>query len=266
MGCVHVIQIQESSVYTNAMIKDYGTYKQLIVFKNNIRKSGFEEVEEYVDDRFYDIDIYNVDNDDNVIVDVEKEKKQSNIDRSIRRSKQKIRAIANLNEWSYFITLTFDKMKVGDRHDYDKLKRITLEYFKNQSKKYDIKYLLVPEPHKDGALHFHGLVYDPNNSMKLVDSGKKDDSGRNIYNFTSWLRYKGWNDVTMVESHVKCANYISKYVTKENGRLLDKYYYCSNGLKNKPSVTYCDGVSVDALIEVYGSNVKENAYCYMVTM
>ena len=104
-----MIQLQESSVYTNAMIKDYGTYKQLIVFKNNVRKFGFEEVEEYVDDRFYDIDIYNVDNVDNVIVDVEKEKKQSNIDRSIRRSKQKIRAIANLNEWSYFITLTCDK-------------------------------------------------------------------------------------------------------------------------------------------------------------
>ena len=261
-----MLQIQECDVYTNAMIKDYGTYKQLIVFKNNVRKSGFEEIEEYDIDKYSNISISS---DDMPILsneEIKEENKQSNIDRSIRRSKQKIRAIANLNEWSYFITLTFDKMKVGDRHDYDKLKRITLEYFKNQSKKYDIKYLLVPEPHKDGALHFHGLIYDPNEKMKLVDSGKKDKKGRNIFNFVSWLKYKGWNDVTLIESHVKCANYISKYVTKENGRLLDKYYYCSNGLKNKPSVSYCDGVSVEALKEVYGVNVKENAYCYMVTL
>ena len=198
-----MLQIHECDVYTNSMIKDYGTYKQLIVFKNNVRKSGYEELEEYDIGKYNDIDLSS--DDVPIISNEEIEKKQCNIDRSIRRSKQKIRAIANLNEWSYFITLTFDRLKVGDRHDYDKLKRITLDYFKNQSKKYDIKYLLVPEPHKDGALHFHGLVYDPNEKMKLIDSGKKDNNGRNIYNFVSWLKYKGWNDVTLVESHVKLS-------------------------------------------------------------
>lgn len=67
MGCVHVIQLQESSVYTNAMIKDYGTYKQLIVFKNNVRKSGFEEVETYVNERYDDISFISVDRLDNAI-------------------------------------------------------------------------------------------------------------------------------------------------------------------------------------------------------
>lgn len=265
-----MIQIQESSVYTNSMIKDYGTHKKLIVFKNNVRKQGFEECE-FSSNSSIDIEDIELNcefpNDLDVCESEKNEQiERANHERSIRRSKQKIRAIAHLNEWDYFFTLTFDKDKVKDRYDYDYLLKITLEYFKNQSKKYGCKYLLVAEPHKDGALHFHGLLCDCNCELKLTDTNLKDKKGRNIYKLTSWDRYKGFSNLTKIDSHVKVANYISKYISKENSRLLKKYYYCSNGLKNKPSVTYCDGISVDSLIEVYGDNVIENAYCYMVTL
>lgn len=261
--------VQESSVYSNAMIKDYGTYKQLIVFKNNVRKSGFEEVDEYVDDRFYDIGVFNVDDISNVRVESEKNEliENANKERSLRRSRQMVRNLAHLNEWTYFMTLTFDKDKVKDRYDYEELfKKVSL-YFKKQKLKHkDIRYMYVAEPHKDGALHFHGLIYDPNCELNIIDSGHQVKKGRTIYKLKSWEQYKGWSNLTKIDSHVKIANYISKYITKESQRLLKHYYYSCKGLVREPKITYCDGVTVDALLDIYNDNVYENSYCYMVTL
>lgn len=261
---------QESSAYTNAMIKDYGTHRKLIVFKNNVRKQGYEECE-FSSNSSIDIEDIELNCEfpnDLVICESEKNEQilQANHERSIRRSKHKIRAIAHLNEWDYFFTLTFDKNKVKDRYDYDYLLKITLEYFKNQSKKYGCKYLLVAEPHIDGALHFHGLLRDVNNEMKLTDTNLKDKKGRNIYKLSSWDRYKGFSNLTKIDSHVKVANYISKYITKENSRLLKKYYYCSNGLKTEPNITYLDNFDVSKIQFVFEDDYYENTYCVMVNL
>ena len=263
------ITVQESSIYSNAMIKDYGTYKQLIVFKNNVRKQGYEEIE--IDCSTLDIDDIEVNCElccvDNLQSEKNEEVDNANKERSLRRSRQMVRNIAHLNDWTYFMTLTFDKDKVKDRYDYDDLfKKVSL-YFKKQKLKHkDIKYMYVAEPHKDGALHFHGLLFDPNCELNIIDSGHEDKKGRTIYKLKSWEQYKGWSNLTRIESHVKVANYISKYITKESQRLLKHYYYSSKGLVRKPKITYCDGVTVDALFNIYNDNVYENSYCYMVTL
>lgn len=116
------------------------------------------------------------------------------------------------NEWEWFITLTFDPKKV-DRYDYDavvkKLKNWLIMCRRDCP---DMKYILVPELHKDGAFHFHGLIANCD-ALQFVNSGVKDKSGKSIYNIG---KYKlGWTTATRVESTEKVSKYISKYITKE---------------------------------------------------
>ena len=172
-----------------------------------------------------------------------------------------------MNDWDYFFTGTFDKEKVGDRKDLEKLKKSTLEFFKNQSKKYGIKYLLIPELHKDGALHWHGLIRDVNDQLKLTDSGKKYNS-RIIYNMDSWNKYKGFNTCVEIgkedDDKMAVSNYITKYISKNDERIFDKYYYSSQGLVNHPKISYLE---YDELpIDFFDGDVYENPICYMKTI
>ncbi len=263
------LAVQESSIYSNAMIKDYGTYKQLIVFKNNVRRQGYEEVD--IDCSTLDIDDIELNCELNSVDNLQSEKNEevdnANKERSLRRSRQMVRNIAHLNDWTYFMTLTFDKEKVKDRYDYDDLfKKVSLYFKKQKAKHKDIRYMYVAEPHKDGALHFHGLLYDPNCELNIFDSGFNDEQGRNIFKLKSWEQYKGYSNLTKIDDHIKVANYISKYITKESQRLLKHYYYSSKGLKREPKITYCDGVTVDSLLSVYNDDVYENTYCYIVNL
>ncbi|CAJ0600683.1 unnamed protein product [Cylicocyclus nassatus] len=131
---------------------------------------------------------------------------------SVLRSKQSIFTFARAAQWEYFITLTFSPDAV-DRYDYDVCLNKVRQWLNNQRKRYapDLQYLFVPERHKDGAWHFHGLVAQCG-AIKFSDSGHKD--GKNIiYNLGGW-KY-GFSTVTAVRDYHRCARYIGKYVTKE---------------------------------------------------
>ena len=85
---------------------------------------------------------------------------------SISRTKRIIWEYAMCNVWEYFVTLTLDAEKV-DRYDlksvYEKFRGMMLQI--NASVTNDdwgrqkkIEYVLIPEFHKNGAVHFHGLM------------------------------------------------------------------------------------------------------------
>lgn len=270
-----MLEVTESGIYATCVLKDYGTHQVMIYYKNNVRKKGYEEIKD-------DEDVYNEKyNDCDIIIDesyierlkncveeqTEEQKNEWDRIRSIRRSKDLVKAIGNMNDWDYFFTGTFDKEKVGDRKDLEKLKKSTLEFFKNQSKKYGIKYLLIPELHKDGALHWHGLIRDVNGQLKLTDSGKKYNS-RIIYNMDSWNKYKGFNTCVEIgkedDDKMAVSNYITKYISKNDERIFDKYYYSSQGLVNHPKISYLE---YDELpIDFFDDDVYENPICYMKTI
>lgn len=272
-GDIRMLEVSQSGIYASVIIKDYGTHQVMIYYKNNVRKTGYEEIEDKFnyDEKCSDCDVVL---DESYIarlkecVEDEKESEANEWDklRSIRRSKELVKAIGNMNEWDYFFTGTFDKEKVGDRKALDKLKKSTLEFFKNQSKKYGIKYLLIPELHKDGALHWHGLIRDPDDLLKLTDSGKKHN-GRTIWNMDSWNKYKGFNTCVEigkgVDDVMAVSNYISKYISKNDERIFDKYFYSSKGLINHPKITYLD---FDELPIDFFEDVYENPICYMKTI
>ena len=134
---------------------------------------------------------------------------------SLNRTKQKIYDYALANDWSngYFLTITFNQ-KFVDRYNYAECyKRINtfLKILKRNNP--DLKYLFVPEQHKDGAWHFHGLIVNCDNLI-LIDSGKTS-KGKKIYNIDSKTYKYGFTTATKIEDTNKVSAYITKYITKE---------------------------------------------------
>lgn len=152
---------------------------------------------------------------------------------SYARTKNMIYYLARSNIWTHFVTLTFSSAFV-DRYDYDacaKKLKIWLDALRRDCGG-QLKYLLVPELHKDGAIHFHGL-FSGFPEMQLVDSGHTYN-GRKVYN---WQTYKwGWSTVTVIDDSNKASGYLTKYVTKDllavsEGR---KRYWASRNLDKAP--------------------------------
>lgn len=129
------------------------------------------------------------------------------------RAKNVIYDIARANDWEWFLTFTFDKNKVN-RYDYDDCSSKLSMWLRNNKKRKcpDMIYLVVPEQHKDGAYHFHGL-FSNCIGLGFVDSGKKDSKGRIIYNVSAY-KY-GFTTATCINDSARSASYLCKYVTKE---------------------------------------------------
>lgn len=144
---------------------------------------------------------------------------------SLNRTKQSIYEFAYNNTWDLFITLTFSPEKT-DRKNYDEITRKTSQWLNNIRKRKcnDLKYLIVPEMHEDGAFHIHGLLANCD-GLELVDSGrvavgkkacirtKKNEHFPWIYNIDNWKW--GYSTATRVVDNAKCCSYICKYITKE---------------------------------------------------
>ncbi len=139
--------------------------------------------------------------------------KEHAIQSSMNRTIQKIYEISRANLWDYFLTLTFDRTKI-DSSDYNLLCDKVSKWLNNLRSRYapDLKYLIVPELHKDGKhYHFHGLLANIGN-ITLKDSGIKKN-GHTIYNMANW-KY-GFSTVSKVLESNKVSSYITKYITKE---------------------------------------------------
>lgn len=141
---------------------------------------------------------------------------------SIKRAKDMIFDIAYLNEsdWKYFITFTLDGKKI-DRYDAKAVKKYMLKWLNNQVTRKGLKYLIVPEYHNDGAIHFHGLINDCD--FTFIDSGRVDKSGRKIYNIKDW-RLGFTTAIVLDEKKVNLCKYMVKYVTKDVQRIFGNFY------------------------------------------
>lgn len=154
-------------------------------------------------------------------------KKEHSTKVSVNRSKNNLYRIARSNNWEWFITITFDR-KITDASDYMEVAKKITTFFNNQRKRGspDLKYLLVPEFHKDGKnYHFHGLLANCNFTM--IDSGHKDSFGNEIYNISDWKI--GFTTASKIKDNGKVTNYIGKYITKEllNRLKYKKRYFAS---------------------------------------
>lgn len=140
-------------------------------------------------------------------------RKERSLQVSKSRSIQKIYEITRSNTWEYFVTLTFNPDKVNSLN-YDEVVKKLCDWLHNFKKRYapDLKYIIVPELHKSGRYHFHGLFADIG-SMKLVDSGKRLPNGEPIYNLGNYNL--GFTTATRVKDNGRVSSYITKYISKD---------------------------------------------------
>ena len=153
--------------------------------------------------------------------------------RSMRRARAKLRRLALSNDFTVFVTLTLAPDRV-DRYDAAAVTKLLNTWCNNMVKRSGMRYILVPERHKDGAFHFHGFL--AGDGLQLVDSGVKWD-GRTVYNLPQWKA--GFSTAQYLYGEYGAAvAYCCKYIGKEQGqRPLGRWYY-SGGALAQPEVEY----------------------------
>lgn len=194
-------------------VKRYKDKYKIVFFKVPIRQSGFEEKN---------------------IFSSRGQVNDSKLDTNIARARQKVFEYAICNDWDWFVTLTINPNKY-DRHDLKSYYKDFSKWLLNYQRLNDIKikYLFIPELHKDGAWHMHGFISGlPESHLKINSNGYLD-----------WFPYKskfGYISLDRIKNPDACAKYITKYVSKNLGadarELNSQLYYCSKGLQTAQEI------------------------------
>lgn len=167
------------------------------------------------------------------------------LDNSLSRTKSRIFELSYCNEWQYFVTLTLDKSKYN-RYDLPKFIKDLGQTIRDLRKSIgaDIKYLLIPEKHQDGAWHLHGFLLGlPFSELKEFTTAdrlpnkirKRISDGKRVFTWSRYERKFGFSDIELVENNEAASKYITKYVTKESMHTISELnahcFYASKGLK-----------------------------------
>lgn len=165
----------------------------------------------------------------------EKEKEEIKRDYIRERSvfaKRKIIEYGLSNKWTHFVTITTDARKIDRDNSQLVIARIK-KYFNNYKTRIDanFRYILVPELHKDGRVHFHGLIYTENREQfkyMFIDRKSKNAVYRNEWLYT----HLGANRFVKIRKNTEyCIFYMLKYISKQMDFPFAHRYYCSKGLK-----------------------------------
>lgn len=172
----------------------------------------------------------------------------ADVQRSMRRARARVRRLALANDFRWFVTLTLAPDKV-DRYDAGEVVRKLSQWCNNQVKRRGLKYVLVPERHKDGALHFHGFFSD---CLEAVASGHADRQGHMIYNLPGWTL--GFTAaIEVYGDYAGAVAYVCKYIGKQGDKPAGRWYY-SGGNLAEPDTAYTE-ISPRDLVETYGDKV-----------
>lgn len=144
--------------------------------------------------------------------------------------------------WQYFITFTFNPEKINS-FNYNDVSRLLSKWLIVQRRNNpDLKYIIIPELHKSGRVHYHGIVSNVNSWTlvpKKYKSGRlvKTKSNNQVYEL---FNYKyGFTDVSKIDNLEAISVYISKYITKDLIKLgYKKRYWASRNLV-RPKLQYC---------------------------
>ena len=153
---------------------------------------------------------------------------------NIVRARSTVLELAMCNPWEHFVTLTLDQKKYN-RYDLQNYIKDLGQFIRNQRRKYntDIKYLLIPERHKDGAWHMHGFLHGLTTQMLK----------ENAHGYMDWQDYSkkfGYCSLDKIKYKDRASIYITKYVTKDYTKTVTKLnakmYYSSRGLQKAEKI------------------------------
>ena len=151
---------------------------------------------------------------------------------SFARSKRTVIDYGMNNDWDFFVTITFDGNKV-DRYNAPAVLRKLQNALKDFRRFYDcdFAYVLVPERHADGAIHFHGLFKI--GRTDLVERHFDVQRRCVYYRIEFFYRRLGRFRMDKIATNATYVSaYITKYLTKENERIFQRRYICSKGLNS----------------------------------
>lgn len=172
--------------------------------------------------------------------------------RSMRRARAKLRRLALSNEFSYFVTLTLSPEEV-DRYDCKAIMAKVNRWLDNMVRRKGLRYILVPERHKDGAFHFHGFF--AGDGLEVVDSGHHDKQGHPIYNLPQW-GFGFTAAIRLYGTYSQAVGYVTKYIGKQDGeRPMGRWYY-SGGDINEPRKDYLPMEYRDVAAQFSGEAVE----------
>ena len=262
----------------NVIINDFHEFVEVVVYKENfivsknelVDKLYKEQEKERALDRGEVIEnkkgrkfAYNefgelVALDDGTIEDL-----QRSIFQSTRRSIDTFIGYTLCNKWNAFLTLTFSQTilneKCLDRYNDDDVKYLwSLFRKKLQYLKPNVKLMCVPEPHKDGALHFHVLVgnFDFTPYMRLLPIRTK--KGYPIFSIDKLWSY-GFSTISLIntsDSQQACSFYLQKYMKKDfNCNYNKKRYFATHNLEFKEK--FVGLITPEKLEEILRANEHE---------
>lgn len=170
---------------------------------------------------------------------------ENKLDENISRARSRIFEYAYCNPWEYFVTFTLDKTKY-DRYDLEKFQKDFSCFIKNMNRNngLSIKYILIPETHKDGAWHMHGFIMGlPVDQLRLFTLNEKLpdyireklQSDQKVFEWMKYHKKFGFCDLEPIRNQEACAKYVTKYISKSLAADITELgahlYYCSKGLK-----------------------------------
>lgn len=177
---------------------------------------------------------------------------------NLKRAKDSIYDLVYTNDWEWFFTGTIDSKKL-DSSDPKALRKPLQNWFKNMQKRYGLSYVCIFEHHKKGGIHIHGLIRSsPLTPLKLVASNTKSyygfkrpmtdktalkhglnpEKGQTVYNLSTW-KFGFSTAIKVYGNRGSLAHYITKYITKDNEKIMGRYYWHSRDLQ-KPKLQYCN--------------------------
>lgn len=201
--------------------------------------------------------------------------------RAVRRARARVRLLARATtSFTHFVTLTLDASRI-DRYDEAAVIKKASAWLSNQVQRRGLAYILVPERHKDGAIHFHGFI---NGALPLVDSGTMvppsggkpkrprskaqriawaNEGGHSVYNIPAWS-FGFSTAIPLYGERAAAVAYVCKYIGKQQlGELPERIggrWYYSGGELSEPQTLYCD-LQIDEAQQLhpegYGFEVPE---------
>lgn len=208
-----------------------------------------EQVFETLTSEYDILEYYNIDSDDAMTwLRKYTEKFVERQKESLKRRKALFKRKAYANDWNYLVTFTYDDKKCTEQQFVKGLKK----KLQNLHSNWQWLYMGVFEKSPTERLHFHGLVYVPQGSMRgnvreeqyynkkkhKMDTAFINDEFESDYGRNDFKPISGY-DVTFLNS----LDYIMKYVSKST----DKIIY-SRGIKDD---------------EMCLLDIKENAICQL---
>ena len=188
-------------------------------------------------------------------------------ERSMRRARACVRRLALANDFRWFVTLTIDPAKVNSHDGAAVVKKLNA-WCSNMVQRHGLRYILVPERHKQGGIHFHGFFSDnlsfvDSGTIRLAGGGKPRrprslkeraawlaDGGQVVYNLPNWSL--GFTTAMELYGEYPAAvSYVCKYIGKDGEKPAGRWYYSGGDLQH-PRVDYAE-ISLRELQEEYGN-------------